>query len=92
MLENIRFQHICEVCGKKEFLTADEAFYAGWDYPPHFGAFGVVSPRTCPDCDMMDTAWFALQLNKSVEKLTEKQRESVLRILGEPGNIVTEIC
>lgn len=25
--------HICEVCGKKEILTPEEAFEQGWDYP-----------------------------------------------------------
>ena len=26
--------HICEVCGKKEIMTPEEAFLDGWDYPP----------------------------------------------------------
>ena len=26
--------HICEVCGKTEILTPEEAFNEGWDYPP----------------------------------------------------------
>ncbi|MCR5098816.1 MAG: hypothetical protein K6B14_07710 [Lachnospiraceae bacterium] len=28
------FWHYCEVCGKKEYITAEEAFNDGWDYPP----------------------------------------------------------
>ena len=26
------FWHYCEVCGKKDFITAKEALDAGWDY------------------------------------------------------------
>ena len=25
--------HICEVCGKTEIMTPEEAFNDGWDYP-----------------------------------------------------------
>lgn len=28
------FWHYCEVCGAKVFCTAQDAFNAGWDYPP----------------------------------------------------------
>ena len=42
--------HICEVCGKTETLTPEEAFNEGWDYPPRMGGFGIVGPRTCGDC------------------------------------------
>lgn len=31
--------HICEVCGKTEILTPEEAFNDGWDYPPRMGGF-----------------------------------------------------
>ena len=34
--------HICEVCGKTEILTPEEAFNDGWDYPPRMGGFGIV--------------------------------------------------
>ena len=30
--------HICEVCGKTEILTPEEAFNEGWDYPPRMGS------------------------------------------------------
>ena len=40
--------HICEVCGRTEVLTPQEAFDKGWDYPPMMGSFGDVSPRTYP--------------------------------------------
>ena len=49
------FWHYCEVCGKKEFITAKEALDAGWDYPPHFGEFGLLGPRTCGNCSLKDT-------------------------------------
>ena len=55
------------------------------------GAYGVVSPRTCPDCPMMETAWAALMMkNIPFEELTERQKEAVLRIKGEPGNMIPE--
>lgn len=41
------FWHFCEVCGKKEFITAQEAFDNGWTYPPTIGDFGLLSQRTC---------------------------------------------
>ena len=34
-------RYICEVCGKVEILTTDEAFEKGWDYPPFIGEFGL---------------------------------------------------
>lgn len=39
-----KYKHICEVCGRCEILTPEEAFQAGWDYPPRMGFFGVLSP------------------------------------------------
>ena len=77
-------KYICEVCGKEELLTADEAFVKGWDYPPFIGEFGVVSPRTCPDCSMEETAWAALVLkNKTYRELSERQQKTVQRIMNE---------
>ena len=86
-----KLKHICEVCGKEELLTSEEAFLAGWDYPPRIGAFGIVSPRTCPDCSMMDTLWAALVLEKkTVEELSARQVQTLKRILGEPGSILPD--
>lgn len=77
-------KYICEVCGKEEWLTPDEAFEKGWDYPPFIGEFGVVSPRTCPDCPTEETAWAALVLkNKAYPELSERQKETVQRIKNE---------
>ena len=79
-----KFKYTCEVCGKTEVLTPDEAYQSGWDYPPFMGSYGIVSPRTCPDCEMLDTAWAALVLRKiPYENLTEKQKEAVQRIKAE---------
>ncbi len=81
--------HICEVCGKTEILTPEEAFISGWDYPPRMGAFGVISPRTCGDCLSKDTAWWALVCDKkSIHELSQKQRETIKRIQEEPESII----
>ena len=78
------FEHTCEVCEKTEILTPDEAFNQGWDYPPMMGAWGVLSPRTCGDCAMIDTAWFALVANGTAfEDLTDRQKAMVLRVASE---------
>lgn len=73
----------CEVCGKTEELTQLEAFEAGWDYPPFIGEWGVVSPRTCGSCTMLDTAWWALITG---QELTEKQRLFAERVSRETPN------
>ena len=84
-----RFLHICEVCGRTELLTAEEAFHNGWDYPPRMGAFGVVSPRTCPDCPATETVWAELMLKeKKPEDLNQRQSEALYRILEEPLNLI----
>jgi hypothetical protein len=53
-------KYLCEVCGKEEELTEKEAYEAGWDYPPFIGQWGVVSPRTCGDCGIEKTAYWAV--------------------------------
>ena len=88
-----KFKHICEVCGKEEILTSEEAYAEGWDYPPFMGTFGIVSPRTCPDCSMKETAWFALTCKKKpLAELSEKQRAAVNRILTEPEELADVIA
>lgn len=80
--------HICEVCGRTEILTPQEAYDAGWDYPPVMGTFGILSPRTCPNCDLRDTAWAALVLRGvRQEELTEKQKQTIARVASEPDSI-----
>ena len=83
--------HICEVCGRTEILTPEEAYNAGWDYPPMMGQFGIVSPRTCPNCNMMNTAWAAITLHKKTpEELNERQRQTIQRIIAEPYSILAD--
>ena len=86
--KNQKFKYTCEVCGKIAVLTPDDAYRSGWDYPPFMGAYGIVSPRTCPDCEMLDTVWAALVLKKiPYEDLTEKQKETVQRRKAEPESM-----
>jgi hypothetical protein len=83
-----RFRHVCEVCGRDEILCPDEAFAAGWDYPPRMGAFGVISPRLCPDCPTPETAWWMLMMERrSADALTDRQRSAVERMLSEPESL-----
>jgi hypothetical protein len=79
-----KFNHICEVCGKDELLTPEESFNAGWDYPPNMGAWRIISPRTCGDCLIDGTLWWALAVEgKLQEELTEAQQATLERILAE---------
>ena len=85
----MKYRYICEVCGKTEILTPEEAYLAGWDYPPFMGTYGVVSARTCPDCPIIHTAWAALMMkHKTYMELTENQKETIRRIRGEPGSMM----
>jgi hypothetical protein len=95
----MKLRHICEVCGKEEILTPEEAFDAGWDYPPKMGKFGVLSPRTCDECLVMNTLWWKitctkLNLNGSVElnldEFSEDEKKTLIRILNEPESILVE--
>ena len=83
--------HICEVCGKTEILTPEEAFNEGWDYPPRMGDFGIVGPRTCGDCPINLTVWWALVVEKKrVSELSQQHKETIKRIQGEPESIIPE--
>ena len=85
----MKLKHVCEVCGKEEILTPDEAFDQGWDYPPRMGTFGIISPRTCCNCAMIDTVWWKLTcLGMKVSDLSEKDKETVNRIIHEPESIL----
>lgn len=67
--------HVCEVCGKEEILTANQAFALGWDYPPKMGKYGVVSACTCGSCTIDKTVWWALTVEgKSLDELTDSQK------------------
>lgn len=85
--------HVCEVCGKTKIMTSEQAFNEGWDYPPRMGTFGIVSPRTCGNCSMMDTLWMALQSGKikGIGDMTVDQRVVLARIQNEPASITPPI-
>jgi hypothetical protein len=78
-------EYECEVCGVKDTLTEQEAFDAGWDYPPRIGTWGVVSPRTCPTCPITKTAWWHL-VTQGGSELSEKHLATIKRILAENPN------
>ena len=84
------FEHLCEVCGTTELLSSDQAHQDGWDYPPIMGKWGVVSSRTCPDCPMTETLWWALQQNEldaqDPMSWPERRRKTLARILSEENN------
>ena len=87
--KGLKLRHICEVCGKEELLTSDEAYEKGWDYPPFMGEFGVLSPRTCPNCLMKDTLWYKFQFEgKTLDTLTDKEKDFLVRISMEPESII----
>ena len=87
----MKYRHICEVCGKEKILTPEEAYDEGWDYPPMFGEFGIISPRTCPDCMMVNTVWWKLVQEKIDPKdLSEKDKETLVRIVSEPESILVQ--
>ncbi|MCM1166618.1 MAG: ATP-binding protein [Lachnospiraceae bacterium] len=92
---NVRpFWHYCEVCGKKEYLTAQEAFDSGWDYPPRMGWFGLLSPRTCGSCLIKDTLYWKIQqqsLPIVLEGcLTPEELITWRRIKAEPESLLSE--
>lgn len=88
----MKLRHICEICGTEEILDSEEAFNAGWDYPPGIGMFGVVSPRTCSNpgtCPIDQTVWWQLAIKKvPMDQLTEEQLAVVNRIVREPESIL----
>ena len=86
----MKLKHICEVCGKTEILTPEEAFDQGWDYPPRMGSFGILSPRTCGDCTIDGTLWWKMMKGKSVSEFTEDEMKTLQRIMNEPESILVE--
>ena len=86
------FWHYCEVCGKKVFCTAQDAFDSGWDYPPQIGNFGLLGPRTCGDCALADTLFWKINqqsLPLVIESnLTEDELVTWKRIKSEPESLL----
>lgn len=78
------FEHWCEVCGKTEQLTSEEAYRKGWDFPPRMGQWGVISPRTCGTCPMNATVWWAVAMDGyDAKQLSPEQRQVTARIVAE---------
>ena len=87
----MKLLHICENCGKTDILTPEEAYEQGWDYPPLMGTFGIVSPRKCGNCGIETTLWCELETKKTpIDQLSDKHKETLIRILGEPDSITPE--
>ena len=87
--EDMILRHICETCGKEEFLTPSEAYKRGWDYPPEMGEFKKISPRTCGNCGIDTTAWWEIETkNTPICELSSRHRETIKRILTEPDSIM----
>lgn len=86
------FFHYCEVCLKTAWLTAEAAFEDGWDYPPKGGRFGLLGPRICGNCRMVDTLYWKVSqqpLPIVVEgELTPAQLVTWRRIKGEPESLL----
>jgi len=88
-IHHTKLVHICEVCGKKEILTAEEGFKYGWDYAPRMYPFRLISPRTCGSCSITDTVWAQISIHgKTFDELTDVQQHTVGRILTEPQSII----
>lgn len=85
----MKLKHICEVCGLEKILTSEEAYNLGWDYPPLSCSFGMVAARTCPNCTIEKTVWWALAMEgKALEDLSKRQIEVLTRINNEPLSIL----
>lgn len=98
LLESMKtrpFWHYCEVCEKKEYITDEEAFKSGWDYPPKMGLFGMLGPRICGNCLMKDTLYWKIQTSGKLPivlegELNDKELITWRRIKGEPESLLDE--
>lgn len=98
LLESMKtrpFWHYCEVCGKKEFITDEEAFNRGWNYPPKMGFFGMLGSRTCGNCQMEDTLFWRIKTSQKLPivmegDLNDKELITWRRIKGEPESLLEE--
>lgn len=88
----MKLKYICENCDRTEIYDNPQvAFDLGWDYPPKMYEFKMISPRTCPNCSIDTTIWWALMLeNKTLSELSDKQKVCLKRILNEPESIIVE--
>lgn len=90
------FWHYCEVCGRKAFMTAQEAYDSGWDYPPRIGCFGLLlGPRTCGNCSIADTLFMKINAPGRIpivveSELTPAELITWRRIKAEPESLLVE--
>lgn len=87
------FWHYCEVCGKKEYITADDAFEKGWYYPPGLCTFGMLGPRTCGNCGIDKTLYWKIQMKSRIpivieSCLTPEELITWRRIKAEPESLL----
>lgn len=86
-MKDEKIEHWCEACGVTALLTPEEGFGAGWDFPPRMGMLGVVSPRTCGNCTINKTLWWALTVEKKcIDDCTPHQRQVLARIFNEASD------
>lgn len=87
---DVKLHHICEICGTEKWLTPQEGFDEGWDYAPRMYPFKIISPRTCGNCGGIErTAWYEICVkHKRFDELTDKQKQTVMRIYNEPDSIM----
>ena len=79
----IKYKYICESCGIEQIYNSpEEAYKDGWDIPPYMGTYGVLSPRTCPNCTIDKTVWWKMQQH---DMLNYHDIEVIERIKKEPG-------
>ena len=98
LLESMKtrpFWHYCEVCGKKEYLTAQEAYGSGWDYPPSSGSFGMLGQRKCGDCGIDKTLWWRITTTQKLpivfeESLSKSELKTWRRIKEEPESLLED--
>jgi hypothetical protein len=83
--EEEKYKYECEACGRVDECPEEEAYQAGWDYPPFVGAWGIVSPRTCPNCLIDQSAYWYLLNRQENDPIPENHVKTLLRILEEKG-------
>ena len=89
------FWHYCEVCRKKEFITAKNSFDNGWDYPPNMGHFGLLGPRTCGSCLLKDTLFWKVNTSGYIPivvegELSPEELVTWRRIKAEPESLLVD--
>lgn len=74
-----------------------QAFDAGWDYPPDICNFRLLGPRKCGDCQLKDTLFWKVHNEERFpipviidRVLTDKERITWQRIKAEPESLLEE--